>query len=215
MSPVAKKKAEPKGAPKVAAKAASDVAPDGGAIRAYATAKDWSVWLKKHHAVPEGVWIRFFKKGSGVPTITYAEALDEALCWGWIDGHVRALDEQSWIHRFTPRRPRSSWSKLNREHVARLGKAGRMTPRGLAQVAAAKADGRWDRAYESPSSHTIPDDFLQAVAQDKKTKAFFMSLNRANLYAISYRLQTAKKPETRERRFAQILAMLKEGKKFH
>jgi uncharacterized protein YdeI (YjbR/CyaY-like superfamily) len=206
VSPSVKKKAAPP---------AGGKAPDGGAIRPYATAKTWAAWLKKHHAVPEGVWIRFFKKGSGVPTITYAEALDEALCWGWIDGHVRALDEQSWIHRFTPRRPRSGWSKRNCEHVARLSKAGRMMPSGLVQVAAAKADGRWDRAYDSPSSNTIPGDFLQAVARDKKAGAFFMTLNRANLYAISYRLQTAKKPETRARRFAQILEMLKEGRKFH
>jgi uncharacterized protein YdeI (YjbR/CyaY-like superfamily) len=200
---------------KKAAEPVLGAAPDGGAIRPYATAKAWAAWLKKHHAVPEGVWIRFFKKGSGVPGISYAEALDEALCWGWIDGHVRALDERSWIHRFTPRRPRSGWSKRNREHVARLSKAGRMMPGGLAQVAAAKADGRWDRAYDSPSSHTIPGDFLHAVAGDKKAAAFFKTLNRANLYAISYRLQTAKKPETRVRRFGQILAMLKEGRKFH
>jgi uncharacterized protein YdeI (YjbR/CyaY-like superfamily) len=206
MSPPAKKKAAPP---------AQGKAPDGAAVLPYATAKAWAAWLKRHHALPQGVWIRFFKKGSGVPTLTYAEALDEALCWGWIDGPVRPLDDRSWIHRFTPRRPRSTWSKRNREHVARLSRAGRMMPGGLAQVAAAKADGRWDRAYDPPSSHTLPDDFLQAVALHKQTRAFFLTLNRANLYAISYRLQTAKKPETRARRFEQILAMLKQGRKFH
>jgi uncharacterized protein YdeI (YjbR/CyaY-like superfamily) len=189
--------------------------PAGEGITPFATAASWAAWLKKNRARIEGVWIRFYKKGSGVRTITYAEALDEALCWGWIDGQVRPLDAQSWIHRFTPRRARSAWSKRNREHVARLTKEGRMRPEGLARVAEAKADGRWERAYDPPSAHTIPDDFLKALARDKKAEAFFLGLNRANLYAISYRLQTAKKPETRARRFEQILAMMKSGQKFH
>ncbi|HTB22909.1 MAG TPA: YdeI/OmpD-associated family protein [bacterium] len=190
-------------------------APDGGAVVPFPAAKAWAAWLKRNHAGSQGIWIRFFKKGSGVASISYAEALDEALCWGWIDGQVRSLDALSWIHRFSPRRARSTWSKLNRGHVARLIREGRMQAAGRAQVDAAKADGRWDLAYESPSAHTIPEDLRRALAKDKKAGAFFLTLNRANLYAISYRLQTAKKPGTRARRFEVILDMLRQGKKFH
>jgi uncharacterized protein YdeI (YjbR/CyaY-like superfamily) len=156
-----------------------------------------------------------YKKRSGVQTITHAQALDEALCWGWIDGQAKPLDDQAWLQRFTPRRSRSGWSKRNRDHVARLTEEGRMQPSGLAQVAAAKADGRWERAYDSASASQVPADFLQALVGHKRAEAFFKTLNRANLYAISYRLQTAKKPETRARRFEQIVQMMKEGKKFH
>ena len=184
-------------------------------FQAFKDAKAWAAWLKKHHADAADLWIRFYKKGSGVPSVSHAEALDEALCWGWIDGHVKALDARSWIHRFTPRGPRSQWSQRNREHVARLAEAGRMRPPGLAQVRAAQADGRWERAYSPPSQAQAPADFLKALGRDKAAQAFFKTLNRANVYAIAYRLETAKKPETRERRMAQILAMLKAGKKFH
>jgi uncharacterized protein YdeI (YjbR/CyaY-like superfamily) len=184
-------------------------------VRAFSTPKAWGAWLRKHHAGSPGLWIKLYKKGSGVPTITHAQALDEALCWGWIDGQAKPLDDQAWLQRFTPRRSRSGWSKRNRDHVARLAKEGRMQPAGLAQVAAAKADGRWEQAYDSPSASQVPADFLQALVEHKKAEAFFKTLNRANLYAISYRLQTAKKPETRARRFQQILQMMKEGKKHH
>jgi uncharacterized protein YdeI (YjbR/CyaY-like superfamily) len=182
---------------------------------AFPRAKAWAAWLKRHHATSTAIWIRYFKKASGTATITHAEAIDEALCWGWIDGQARPFDEQSWLQRFTPRRPRSPWSKRNRDHVARLEQEGRMQPAGRAAVAAAKADGRWDRAYDAPSTASVPDDFVQAVAKHKKAAAFFKTLNRANLYAISYRLQTAKKPETRARRFALILQMMKDGQAFH
>lgn len=190
-------------------------APHAGKIQAFATAKAWAVWLKKNHASSPGLWVKFYKKASGVASLSYAQALDEALCWGWIDAQVKSFDDQAWIHRFLPRRPRSSWSKRNREHVARLEKAGRMQAPGAAQVAAAKADGRWEQAYDPPSQAQVPEDLLKALAKHKPALAFYRSLNRANHYAMVYRLQTAKKPETRARRLELILAMMKAGKKFH
>jgi uncharacterized protein YdeI (YjbR/CyaY-like superfamily) len=172
-------------------------------------------WLKKHHSRQEGIWLRFFKKNSGEKTVTYAEALDQALCYGWIDAQIKSFDELSWIHKFVPRRPKSGWSKLNTQHVERLTASGAMRSPGLAAVAAAKADGRWDAAYCSPRNADPPKDFLQELAKNKQAEAFFKSLNRANLYSIVYRLTTAKKPETRERRMKLILAMMAQGKSFH
>jgi uncharacterized protein YdeI (YjbR/CyaY-like superfamily) len=192
-----------------------DFAPHAGNTRAFATPTAWTSWLKKNHATSHGLWIRLFRKHGETPSITRAQALDEALCWGWIDGQARRLDEDSWLQRFTPRRPRSPWSKLNRDHVARLEREGRMQPSGRAQVDAAKADGRWRQAYDSPATSEVPRDFLEAVAKSKKAMAFFKTLNRTNLYAICYRLQTAKKPETRQRRLDTMVQMMKEGKKFH
>ena len=182
---------------------------------AFQTPEAWAAWLEAHHASSSGVWIKFFKKGSGVATVTYEQALDEALCWGWIDGQLKPFDETAWLRRFTPRGPRSIWAKRNREHVARLIREGRMRPSGLAQVEAAKADGRWDAAYDSPSASEVPADFLAALAKHKKAEAFFNTLNKANRYAISHRLQTARKPETRARRFEQLLQMMKDGKRLH
>jgi len=182
---------------------------------AFATPKAWATWLKREHARSQGLWIRFYKKASGIKAVDYAQALDEALCWGWIDGQVQRVDEQSYRQRFTPRRPRSVWSKRNREHVARLEAEGRMQAPGRAQVEAAQADGRWDQAYDSPANSSVPQDLLDALARLPKAKAFFDSLNKANRYAITWRLQTAKKPETRQRRLESILAMLKAGERFH
>jgi uncharacterized protein YdeI (YjbR/CyaY-like superfamily) len=181
----------------------------------FKSAADFRVWLKDHHDRSDGVWLRLFKKGSGRQTFTHAEAIDQALCFGWVDSQGKGYDEQSWIQRFTPRRTRSPWSRLNTRNVERLTRAGQMTPAGLAAVAAAKADGRWQAAYDSPGAATPPADFLRALARNKKAKAFFATLNRANVYAIVYRLQTAKKPETRERRMQNILAMLRRGETFH
>ncbi|MBV9159651.1 MAG: YdeI/OmpD-associated family protein [Candidatus Kaiserbacteria bacterium] len=177
--------------------------------------KEFEKWLAKHHATSKGVWLRFFKKHSGKRSFTYGEALDIALCYGWIDSLVNKYDADSYIQKFSPRGPKSVWSKRNREHVARLIKAKRMKAEGLGQVKAAKKDGRWDGAYDSPANMKIPADFTAALRKDKKAKAFFDTLNRANLYAIGWRLQTAKKPETRAKRMAAILAQLKAGKKFH
>lgn len=184
-------------------------------IKGFKSARVFRAWLAKNHGESEGIWLRIFKKGSGEKTVTYAEALEEALCHGWIDGQKRSHDEKSWIQRFTPRRTRSEWSKINAGHAERLIKEGRMTPAGQAQIDAAKADGRWAMAYDSPRTAAPPEDFLKALEKDKKAKAFFATLNRANVYSIVYRLQTAKKPETREKRMSLIVAMLARGEKFH
>jgi uncharacterized protein YdeI (YjbR/CyaY-like superfamily) len=183
--------------------------------KTFETAEEWRRWLTKHHASSSGVWIRIFKRGSGVKTVSYAEALDEALCFGWIDGQKDAYDATSWLQKFTPRRPKSVWSKRNREHVARLIKEKRMTPAGLAEVEAAKRDGRWDNAYDPSSTMEVPEDFLKELKKDKAAYAFFKTLNRANIYAIAWRLQTAKKPETRARRMQMLLGMMRQGKKLH
>jgi uncharacterized protein YdeI (YjbR/CyaY-like superfamily) len=172
-------------------------------------------WLKKNHADSHGIWLRIFKKGSGEKSISYAEALDQALCYGWIDGQKQAHDAHSWLQKFTPRRPGSGWSKINTTHVERLIKSGQMALAGLKAVEAAQNDGRWQAAYDSPRNAAPPDDFLRALENDRKAKAFFETLNRANIYSIVYRLQTAKTPETRERRMKMVLEMLARGEKFH
>ena len=168
-----------------------------------------------NHAKSPGVWLRMFRKNSGEKTISHDEALDEALCYGWIDGQADKYDEKSWIQKFTPRRSKSVWSKRNRERVEMLIKEKRMKPAGFHQVAAAKKDGRWDQAYDSPKNMAIPRDFLQELKKDKKAYAFLLTLNKANTYAIAWRLQTAKKPETRERRTKVLLEMLRLGKRLH
>ncbi len=184
-------------------------------ILSFSSAADYARWLERHHADHAGIWLRLFKKDSGKVSVTYAEALDEALCWGWIDGQKQKGGAESWLQKFTRRGPRSVWSKVNTGHVERLTRAGRMRPPGLAAVEAAKADGRWDRAYESSNNAALPEDFLRALDKAPKAKAFFETLNKTNRYAIYYRLHSAKKPETRERRLKEILAMLKRGEKFY
>jgi uncharacterized protein YdeI (YjbR/CyaY-like superfamily) len=184
-------------------------------IKAFATSRAWRAWLTKNAAKSDGLWVRFYKKGSGVKTITYAEALDEALCFGWIDTQVKKYDEKSYLQKFTPRRSKSIWSKRNREHIARLIKEKRMTPAGLAHVSAAKKDGRWDQAYDSPKDMKVPADFLKELKKNKKAYAFFLTLNKANTYAIAWRLQTAKKPATRTNRMRVLLKMLSASKKLH
>jgi uncharacterized protein YdeI (YjbR/CyaY-like superfamily) len=176
----------------------------------------WNAWLKKNHVkANEGIWLRIFKKDSGEKSVTYDEALDEALCYGWIDGLKKSFDERSWIQKFTPRRPRSIWSKRNQDHVARLIKEKRMQPAGLKQIDAAKNDGRWEQAYDSQAQMEVPADFLAKLKKNKQAHAFFKTLNKANTYAIAWRLQTAKKPETRERRMEAILEMMRRGEKLH
>ena len=181
----------------------------------FKTAKAFETWLGKNYDSSAGIWLKIYKKDSGVTSITYAEALDVALCYGWIDGQKKTFDDLSWLQKFCPRREKSGWSKINIGHVERLIKENRMQPAGLLAVEKAKADGRWEQAYDSQSNMSIPDDFLKALDKNKKAKAFFATLNKANLYAIGYRLQTAKKPETREKRMKAILEMLSNGKKFH
>jgi uncharacterized protein YdeI (YjbR/CyaY-like superfamily) len=184
-------------------------------ITAFPSAKEWEHWLAKNHVTSSGVWLRFFKKDSGIPSVTHAEALGDALCYGWIDGQLEKHDKESWLRKFTPRRPKSVWSKRNRELVERLTEAGKMRPAGLKEVEAAKADGRWNRAYDSPSKMTVPEDFLKALSKNKKARTLFETLNKANTYAIAWRLQTAKKPETRAKRIIAIIDMLAAGKKLH
>jgi len=159
--------------------------------------------------------VRIFKKEASEKSLTYGEALDQALCYGWIDGQKKVFDEQSWLQKFTPRRPKSGWSQINTQHVERLIKTGAMTSSGLEAVEEAKADGRWKTAYVSSQNANPPEDFLKELGKNKKAKAFFETLNRANIYSIVYRLQTARKPETRQKRMKMILAMMAQGKKFH
>jgi uncharacterized protein YdeI (YjbR/CyaY-like superfamily) len=184
-------------------------------IKAFPSAHEWEQWLATKHLSSTGIWLRFFKKGSGIASVTHAEALAAALCVGWIDGQVKKHDDDSWLHKFAPRRPRSMWSKRNRELVEKLAAAGKMKPAGLKEVDAAKADGRWDRAYDSPSKMTVPEDLMAELSKNERARKFFETLNKANTYAITWRLQTAKKPDTRERRMRAIIEMLAEGEKFH
>ena len=181
----------------------------------FKTSADFRRWLEKNHTESDGIWLRISKKDSQEISLTYAEALDQALCYGWIDGQKKPFDKLSWLQKFTPRRPKSGWSKINTQHVERLIQAEAMTPAGMKAVEAAKADGRWEAAYASSRSATPPEDFLQELRKNKKAEAFFKTLNKANVYAIVYRLETAKKPETREKRMKTILAMMEQGKAFH
>jgi uncharacterized protein YdeI (YjbR/CyaY-like superfamily) len=181
----------------------------------FATVAEWESWVAAHVSELDGIWVKFSKKGAVESTISYAEALDVALCFGWIDGQKRALDDQYWLQRFVPRRARSIWSKVNREHVARLIADARMRPEGLAEVERAKADGRWDAAYDSPSTSEIPEDFQRALDASPKAKAFYETLKKANTYALLWRIQNAKKPETRARKILEFIRMLEEGRAFH
>ncbi|MDA0734314.1 MAG: YdeI/OmpD-associated family protein [Chloroflexi bacterium] len=184
-------------------------------IISFESAGHWEEWLEENHAVSNGIWLRIFKKGSGEDSVYYPEALDEALCFGWIDGQKKSYDEQSWLQRFTPRRPRSGWSKINTGHVERLIQAGKMRPAGLKEVEAAKNDGRWQDAYQSPRDATLPEDFISELDKDEQAKTVFETLTKRNIYAIVYRLQSAKRPETREMRMKGILEMLSRGEKFY
>jgi uncharacterized protein YdeI (YjbR/CyaY-like superfamily) len=181
----------------------------------FASPEVWEQWLEDNHTAANGIWIQFYKKGSGIASVTYAEALDIALCYGWIDAQLKSIDELSYKQHFTPRRPRSIWSKRNIEHIARLTNEGRMKAAGIKQVAAAKADGRWEQAYDSPGNMILPDDFVAELSKNKSASGFYDSLNKTNKYAICWRIQTAKKPETREKRIKEILDMLDRKEKFH
>jgi uncharacterized protein YdeI (YjbR/CyaY-like superfamily) len=172
---------------------------------------EWEEWLEHNHAASEGVWIKIAKKDSGIESVRYPEVLESAICFGWIDGRREALDERYFLQRYTPRRPRSKWSRINRDKAERLIADGRMRPAGLAEVERAKADGRWEAAYAGQKNSTVPDDLKQQLVARPKAKAFFDELNSQNRYAILYRLQDAKKPETRARRLAKFVAMLEAG----
>jgi uncharacterized protein YdeI (YjbR/CyaY-like superfamily) len=183
--------------------------------RPFATPAELRRWFAENHAIATELWIRLYKKGSGVTSVTYAEALDQALCYGWIDAIRKPYDGDSYIQRFCPRSHRSRWSKINVQHVKRLTRAGKMTAPGLAAVSAAKKDGRWEAAYDSPATAEVPKELLAALKKNKKAQASFKALDRANLYAIAYRIQNSKKPETRSRWIARIVEMLEQGKVFH
>ena len=188
----------------------------GTPVKSFASSKQWKEWLAMNHAKSNnGIWLRIFKKDSGEATITYDEALDEALCFGWIDGQKKKYDEKSWLQKFTPRRSKSIWSKRNKTRVARLIEDKRMRPSGLKEIETAKKDGRWDKAYDSPSQMEIPADFLAILRKDREAYEFFKTLNKANTYAIAWRLETAKKPETREKRMQILLKMMKKRQKLH
>ena len=197
--PVAKKKTKPKEVPVVS----------------FANAEEWSAWLTSRHRSSLGVLLKIAKKASSKTSITYAEALEVALAWGWIDGQKEKLDETWWLQKFTPRGSRSMWSKINREKALALISAGKMMPSGLAEVERAKKDGRWDRAYESQSRASVPEDLEKALAKNPRAKRFFATLDSRNRYAILFRVQQARRAETRARRIAQFVEMLAKGDKLH
>lgn len=186
----------------------------GDPVVHFAEPADFERWLHQH---PDAscIWVKYAKKKSGIPSIDWNQAVDVALCYGWIDGQAKSFDDTYSLQRFTPRGKRSRWSKLNRERIARLTKAGRMQPAGVLEVKRAKADGRWDAAYESPANAKVPDDLAKALAKSAKATKFFESLSSTNRYAILYRLHEAKKPETRARRLEKFVEMLKRGDKLH
>lgn len=187
----------------------------GRGILSFRDASELGAWLEEHHRSGGHLWVRIFKVGSGRPSVTWADCVVEAIRFGWIDGQKRAFDDISFLQRLTPRKPGSTWSAKNREHVSRLEVEGRMTAAGSAQVEAARADGRWEAAYAGSAAMVLPEDFLVALETRPAAKTYFATLDRRNLYSIHHRLQTAKRPETRARRMAAILGKLERGERFH
>jgi uncharacterized protein YdeI (YjbR/CyaY-like superfamily) len=181
----------------------------------FASPEAFREWLQEHHATSKGIWLKIAKKGSGTPTVTYAEALDEGLCYGWIDGQKGALDEVFFLQRFTPRGPRSKWSKINVDKADALAAAGRMRAAGRAEVEKAKADGRWEAAYAPQSKATVPEDLQAALDKNPTAAKFFATLTGANRYAVLYRIHEAKKPETRAKRIEKFVGMLERGETVH
>ena len=184
-------------------------------VRLFKDDAAWEAWLAKQHARSAGLWLRIAKAASPVKSVSYAEALDVALCYGWIDGQKKACDDKTWLQKFTPRGKRSVWSKINREKVQRLVESGRMQPAGLEAVDRAKANGQWDSAYDSHRTAAVPDDLQRALDGCPEAKAFFATLNSANRYAILYRIQTVKRAETRARKIEQFVAMLERHEVIH
>jgi uncharacterized protein YdeI (YjbR/CyaY-like superfamily) len=176
---------------------------------------DWAAWLDAHHAESPGLWLRLAKKASGIPSVNYDQALEAALCYGWIDGQKKSYDETSWLQKFTRRGPKSIWSKINREKATRLIESGQMKPAGLEAVERAKQDGRWDAAYDSSSSASVPSDLQAALDGNAEARAFFATLNSANRYAILFRIQTAKRAETRAKRIQEFIGMLERHEKLY
>jgi len=185
------------------------------AARLFKDQSAWSAWLDKNHRSSGGIWLRLAKKNSGLQSVSYAEALEIALCYGWIDGHKRPESEQAWLQKFCPRSAKSIWSKINREKALALIQSERIHAAGLEAIEQAKTNGRWDSAYDSPSRASVPDDLQAALNANPRANAFFKNLDRANRYAILFRIQTAKKPETRARNIQKFSAMLERGEKIH
>lgn len=185
--------------------------PNEHRTHAFETPAKLRKWLKENHASETQLWLKIFKKDSGQKTISWKEAVIEALCWGWIDGIKKSFDDQAYLQRLTPRRKGSGWSRINREHVEKLIADGKMEEPGLVHVRAAKADGRWNAAYAPASKMTMPEDFLEALECNPKAKKYYSTLSKTKLYSIAYRLRTAKKPETRKKHFDKFLGMLKNG----
>lgn len=181
----------------------------------FATQNDWHAWLKNNHSQPQGVWLKHAKKSSGKTSVSYQEALEAALCYGWIDSQKQAYDSDYYLQKFTPRGPKSIWSKINVTKAESLIALGKIQPSGLAAINAAKQDGRWDAAYDSPSASKVPEDLQAALDKNPKAKQFFETLNKTNTYAFCWRVQTAKKPETRAARIEKFIAMLNRGEKLH
>lgn len=192
--------------------------PDSNAadrIRLFATQAEWADWLEKNHRKTEGLWLRLAKKGSSLRSISYSEALEVALCCGWIDGQKHGESEDAWLQRFLPRSAKSIWSKINREKATALIANGKMKPAGLAVVEAARKDGRWDAAYDSPRSAKVPKDFEAALETRPRAREFFESLDGANRYAVLFRIQTVKKAETRARKIKEFIQMLERNERIH
>jgi uncharacterized protein YdeI (YjbR/CyaY-like superfamily) len=190
------------------------IIPDPKKIKSFRNEAAFAAWMKANHARADELWLKIHKKGSGKPTVTNTQALDVALCWGWIDGIRKSFDDRSFLQRYTPRRARSIWSQINREHVARLTKAGRMTPHGQRQVDAAKADGRWDAAYAPmrlASAATIPEDLRAAIEANPRAGKTFRTLGRSNLFALAFRTHNMKTPAGRAKKIATLVAMLARG----
>jgi uncharacterized protein YdeI (YjbR/CyaY-like superfamily) len=183
--------------------------------RRFATQRAFETWLRKNHASSDGVWLVIAKSGADKPTVTYPEAVEVALCYGWIDGQKKSIDANHWLQRFTPRRARSVWSKANRAKAEALIQSGRMQPGGTAEIDRARSDGRWDAAYEGARTAVVPSDLQAALDAEPDASAFFAGLDRANRYAVLWRVQTATKPETRSRRIKTLVAMLGRGEKIH
>lgn len=187
----------------------------GDPVRCFATQAAWAKWLEKNHRDSEGLWLRLAKKGAALRSVTYGEALEVALCYGWIDGQKRGESEQAWLQRFLARSPNSVWSKINREKAVALIEGGRMKAAGFEAVEAAKKTGRWDAAYDSPKSATVPEDFQAALNASPQAREFFHSLDGANRYAVLFRIQTVKKAETRARKIREFIEMLERNETIH
>ena len=188
------------------------VIPDPEKIRPFPSLKAFELWLSKNHARETELWVKFHKKGSGLPTVVYKEAVDAALCWGWIDGLVKTFDGNSYIQRFTPRKPKSIWSQINRDNVARLVETGRMTEHGLRHVDAAKKDGRWDAAYAPPSKMELPNDLAEAIAKNKKSAAMLATLDKQSRFGLAFRVLNTKTEVRRAQKITEFVALLAEGK---